>query len=158
MKTVLKKIMITALAGIVLTGVLLISACTSKRTGWVQAGGKWYYYDEKGVMAKNTVVEGHELGDDGSMVESQDSDTLNSETVSMEEQLNQPDGWYMNKEKKEPKWRYIKDHAYVTGWLNLEDSWYYLDEQGVMVNNTTIEIEGKDYIFSETGKCTNKES
>ena len=40
----------------------------------------------------------------------------------------------------------------------MEDSWYYFDEQGAMVNNTTMEIEGKDYIFSETGKCTNKES
>ena len=158
MKTVLKKIMIIALAGIVLTAVLLMSACNSKTTGWVQSDGKWYYYDDKGVMVKNTVVEGHELGADGAMVELQDDDALNTETVSMEEQLNQPDGWYVNNEEKEPKWHYIKDHAYVTGWLNEEDSWYYLDEQGAMVNDTTIEIEGKDYIFSETGKCTNKES
>jgi len=157
MKTVLKKIMITALAGTALTGVLLISACTSKTTGWVHSDGKWYYYDDKGVMAKNTVVEGHELGTDGAMVESQDGGALNSETVSMEEQLNQPDGWYINKEE-EPKWHYIKDHAYVTGWLNQEGSWYYLDEQGAMVINTTIVIEGKDYIFSESGKCTNKDS
>lgn len=158
MKTALKKIMITALAGIVLTAIMLISACNSKTTGWVRSDGKWYYYDDKGVMAKNTVVEGHELGADGVMVESQDRNTLKSETVSMEEQLNQPDGWYMNKQEKEQKWHYIKDHAYVTGWLNLEDSWYYMDEQGAMVTNTTINIEGKDYIFSETGKCTNKES
>ncbi|MGC6176614.1 hypothetical protein [Lacrimispora sp. 38-1] len=157
MKSVLKKIMITALAGIVLTAILLISACNTKTTGWVQSNGKWYYYDEKGDMAKNTVVEGHKLGTDGAMVESQVDEALNMETVSMEEQLNQPDGWYINKGEKEPKWHYIKDHAYVTGWLNLEGSWFYLDDQGAMIHNTTIEIEGKDYIFSEAGICTNKE-
>ena len=34
-------------------------------TGWKEIGGKWYYFDENGVMAVNTKVDGYEIGPDG---------------------------------------------------------------------------------------------
>ncbi|MEG0775127.1 hypothetical protein [Clostridium sp.] len=37
-------------------------------TGWVQDGGTWYYLYGNGIMAKNTVVEGCKLGNDGAWI------------------------------------------------------------------------------------------
>ena len=33
-------------------------------TGWREIGGKWYYFDENGVMAVNTKIDGYEVGPD----------------------------------------------------------------------------------------------
>lgn len=38
-------------------------------TGWREIGGKWYYFDEYGVMAVNTKVDGYEIGPDGARKE-----------------------------------------------------------------------------------------
>ena len=62
------------------------------------------------------------------------------------------EGWYLN--SKDHKWYYIKDHVNVTGWLELDGKWFYFDEQGAMVNDTTLKIGGVEYTFSKSGKCT----
>ena len=44
-----------------------------------------------------------------------------------------------------------------TGWHSSGGIWYYLDSNGRMVTNVTLNIGGKDYIFDTNGKCTNPE-
>jgi glucan-binding YG repeat protein len=39
----------------------------------------------------------------------------------------------------------------------LKTKWFYFDEQGAMVNNTTLNIDGVEYTFAKSGNCTNKE-
>jgi hypothetical protein len=63
------------------------------------------------------------------------------------------EGWNLN--SKDHKWYYLKDHVNVKGWLELDGNWFYLDEQGAMVNDTTLKIDGVEYTFSRSGKCTN---
>lgn len=63
-------------------------------------------------------------------------------------------GWYLNPQNF--KWYFLKDGAYVTGWLNRDDKWFYMDENGAMVNDTTLFIDGKEYIFTKKGDCSNK--
>jgi glucan-binding YG repeat protein len=63
-------------------------------------------------------------------------------------------GWYLNPQNH--KWYFLKDGAYVTGWLNRDDKWFYMDENGGMVNDTTLLIDGREYIFTKKGDCSNK--
>ncbi|MGC6176616.1 M56 family metallopeptidase [Lacrimispora sp. 38-1] len=116
--------------------------------GWVISDGNWYYYDNHGVKLKNTVVEGHELGADGAMAELQPNAVPAKNTTQVSNQINRPDGWYINNQR----WYYVKNHSYVTGWLNYNGTWFYLDKQGAMVTNTTLEIDGKQYEFSSNGE------
>ncbi len=155
-----KKTIIAALTGISLLAVLSMTACTTSKTdlvnegeacttsktGWVINGEKWYYYDDQGVMLKNTTVEGKTLGADGAMVSEAATPASPSE------------GWH----SENGNVYYIVDNSYVKGWLLTsvsedERKWFYFDEQGVMVNNTTLNIDGKDYIFASDGVCTNIE-
>lgn len=69
---------------------------TSKITGSTKVGShfgdrKWHYYDDNGVMLKNTIVDG-----------------------------------------------------------------FKLDADGALVADTTLKIDGKDYVFKYNGVCTNK--
>lgn len=34
-------------------------------TGWREIDGKWYYFNEYGIMAVNTKIDGYEVGPDG---------------------------------------------------------------------------------------------
>lgn len=49
------------------------------------------------------------------------------------------------------KWYYFKDYNKQTGWLNLGDTWYYLDETGAMLSDTTAVIDGISYTFDASG-------
>lgn len=64
-------------------------------------------------------------------------------------------GWYLNPE--DFKWYFIRDDSYVTGWLNQGEKWFFFDEQGAMINNQTLVINGKEYVFEKSGECINKE-
>ncbi len=118
-------------------------------TGWIMNNGGWYYYDN-GVMLKNTNVNGYELGTNGALVKLHNNNT-SEDTIPTH-------GWYLN--KKDGKWYYIINNSYVKGWLKTsvsQGTWFYFDEHGAMVNNTTLNIDGKDYIFAANGMCTNIE-
>lgn len=48
-------------------------------------------------------------------------------------------------------WYYTKDYTKQTGWVDVQGKWYYLDSNGIMVRNTTMDIEGTSYSFGEDG-------
>ena len=41
-------------------------------------------------------------------------------------------------------------------WVESKGKWYYLDENGYMVENTSLTIGGVTYNFDANGVCTNK--
>lgn len=163
----IKKTLISALAITALIGVLPIAANAEWKekdgnkyylddedgtyvTGWMQESGKWYYFNDSGVMQKNTTVisygKEYKIGADGAWSDGED-DAGSSSYKS--------DGlWTYNK----GKWYYKKngESSYFKGWLNEGSKWYYLDKDGVMQQNTTVKIDGKNYTFGEHGVCKNK--
>ena len=38
------------------------------RNQWIQSNGKWYYVLSNGKMAKNTVIDGYQLNENGEWV------------------------------------------------------------------------------------------
>lgn len=46
---------------------------------------------------------------------------------------------------------YTKNYLKQTGWIEVGDRWYYLDKDGIMVHDTTMEIDGKSYAFGADG-------
>lgn len=58
-----------------------------------------------------------------------------------------PTGWY----KDNGKWRYHKDGGDVTGWLHLQNVWYYIDPDGYMVANNWRKINNLWYYFTSSG-------
>lgn len=49
------------------------------------------------------------------------------------------------------RWYYMKDYVKQTGWVQVNELWYYLDSNGVMVHDTTMDIDGVSYTFDQSG-------
>jgi GH25 family lysozyme M1 (1,4-beta-N-acetylmuramidase) len=48
-------------------------------------------------------------------------------------------------------WYYTKNYVKQTGWVEAEGKWYYLDSNGIMIHDTTMEIDGAAYTFGLDG-------
>ena len=57
------------------------------------------------------------------------------------------EGW----KKIDGNWYYTKDYRKQTGWVLVGDKWYYLDSNGIMINDTTMDIEGVSCTFGPDG-------
>ena len=49
------------------------------------------------------------------------------------------------------RWYYMKDYRKQTGWIESEGKQYYLDPNGVMIHDTTMEVDGAVYTFDSSG-------
>ena len=49
------------------------------KTGWIQDGGKWYYLNSRGIMAKNTIIDGYIINSDGVWSHIAQNSLLNSD-------------------------------------------------------------------------------
>ncbi len=49
------------------------------------------------------------------------------------------------------QWYYMKNYVKQTGWVQVGDKWYYMDSNGVMIHDTTMNIDGKPYTFGADG-------
>ena len=51
------------------------------------------------------------------------------------------------------KWYFYRDGGRMSGWINPDGYWYYLDpsELGAMVTGTTMTIDGVSYTFDANG-------
>lgn len=48
-------------------------------------------------------------------------------------------------------WYYMKNYVKQTGWVQVNENWYYLDSNGVMIHDTTMTIDGQSYTFGSDG-------
>ena len=129
---------------------------------WLNQGGKWYYFDDNGMMlydAENYMIDGNLYSFDSSGVCTNPSGVTGKKT-----------GWYKvctgygyGAYEKTPSWQYSwvyfdsNGELYKEKWLNYAGKWYYFNKQGKMVNfeRCFIESEGKAYDFDRNGVCLN---
>ena len=100
------------------------------QTGWILDDDKWYYLADSGAMLTGWVsVDGkwYYLDDSGAMAT----------------------GWI----DVDGNRYYLNDSgAMATGWLMYEGSWYYLNDSGAMVKDSTINVNGENYVIDKDGK------
>lgn len=100
------------------------------QTGWILDNDKWYYLADSGAMLTGWVsVDGkwYYLDDSGAMAT----------------------GWI----DVDGNRYYLNDSgAMATGWLMYEGSWYYFNDSGAMVRDSTINVNGENYVIGKDGK------
>lgn len=97
---------------------------------WELIDGVWYHFDSEGWMQTGWILDDDKwyyLADSGAMLT----------------------GWV----SVDGKWYYLNDSgAMATGWLMYEGSWYYLNDSGAMVRDSTINVNGENYVIDKDGK------
>ena len=93
-----------------------------KKTGWVQSGSTWYYYNTQGQPVKNAWIGNYWLGADGKMA-------VNSWVDGGKYYVGSNGAWDKNAQKPEEK---------KTGWIQSGSAWYYYNTQGQPVKNVWI--------------------
>lgn len=48
-------------------------------------------------------------------------------------------------------WYYTRDYIKQTGWIQVNGIWYYLDSNGILIHDTTMDIDGVPYTFGSNG-------
>ncbi|MGG1675472.1 SpoIID/LytB domain-containing protein [Neobacillus sp. NRS-1170] len=106
-----------------------IAVQSSKRIGWVNDHGKWYFFNPNGLKATgwlNNASQWYYLNGNGEM----------------------QTGW----KSVGGKWYYLKPTgAMATGWLKDKNKWYYLTSTGAMATGW-IKDKGKTYYLSKNGE------
>jgi len=91
---------------------------------WKKIQGKWYYFNEDGIMLNDTIFDGYILTSSGAMVDY---------------------GW----SKLQDKWYYANAYGKISQqkWEKIGGVWYYFDQDGVMLSNTIFD----GYLFTNSG-------
>ncbi|WP_454955319.1 glucosaminidase domain-containing protein [Gemella morbillorum] len=108
----------------------------AKKTGWVQSGSTWYYYNSQGQLERNRWIGDYWVGSDGKMGTNSWVDNNNYYVGA--------DGlWVKNAKKPEVK---------KTGWVSNGGVWYYYNKEGQMVKNAWV---GNYWLGSDGKMATN---
>ena len=123
---------------------------------WILDGGKWYYLDHNGYMVINSWMADSigwvYVGGDGAMVTNQwVMDSVGWCYVGA-------DGYAVTNCWKQDStgWCYLNSEGSMTisDWV-WDNGWYYCDQDGYMLANTSRYIKDKTYHFNASGICTN---
>ena len=104
----------------------------AKKTGWIQSGSTWHYYNSQGQMVRNAWVGDYWVGADGKMA-------INSWVDNNKYYVGNNGAWVKDAKKPEEK---------KIGWIQSESTWYYYNSQGQMVRNAWV----GDYWVGADGK------
>ena len=125
---------LTAFAG---TGMTALA-----KTGWVKSGGYRYYY----ANGEKIVNDAFNVDDKIYVFDAKGRQVTKK-------------GWYVieyndGDSYEWQEWYFIKSNGTCqTGWKKIGGKWYYFDPfGGYMYSNSTYNIDGKVYIFDETGR------
>lgn len=99
------------------------------KSDWCKVGGKWYYFNENGIMQNGWVKA------DGNWFCLNNDGTLKT-------------GWTSER----GNWYYLNgDGVMVTGWNSIDGNWYYFNNKGEMSTGWK-KINSKWYYFDNSGK------
>ena len=91
---------------------------------WKKIASVWYFFDQNGIMASNTIVNDYAFQTSGAMVEN---------------------SWV----KIADKWYYATDSGKIVRnrWEKIGNVWYYFKQDGVMASNVLV----NDYLLNSSG-------
>jgi glucan-binding YG repeat protein len=116
--------------------------------GWVKVNGKWYFYDENGMMATSWVNykgQWYFLNDSGAMETGWVKDA--GKWYFLDNSGAMKTGWL----KDGSKWYLLSSSgAMETGWVKDAGKWYYLDNSGAMQTGW-VKDGGKWYFLNSNG-------
>ena len=102
-----------------------------KKTGWNKKAGKWYYFDRNGVMKDGIVsVDGKKYG-------------LSVSGALVFNGWLEVGGYWYHTDKN--------GVIYTSKWLKSKQGYYYFDNSGKMLSDTTATIDGEAYSFDADG-------
>lgn len=101
---------------------------------WKKVEGNWYYFDEDCTM----VTGAKKIGDVIYVFDSEDGIMLSG-------------GWTVDGITGDTYYLLDNGAAKVNKWQSYRSYWYYLGADGKMIVDQAIEIDGKIYVFDETG-------
>lgn len=140
----------------------MLSASAAFAGNWGQTGGKWFYYEDNGTVAKSTWVtsEGGTfwVNSDGAMAANQwvnDGDDwyyVDANGLSIRSQLTKLDSksyWFGEdgkmlkndwKQMEDGKWYYFGDDgvALTKGWHMIDGDYYYFLNSGVLATDALV--------------------
>ena len=131
---------------------------------WVNSSGKWYHFNDKGEMEKNTTAKDA----DGKDVQIGADGIGNLDDGIKEEKITKDSSEaYKNSHKQWKK--VVNDWYYYTGsnletmltdsWCPDNGIWYYFNDKGIMQKNATVKDEkGNDCVLNADGALTNREN
>lgn len=104
----------------------------SKYKQWVQSNNNWQYIDDTGTPLKNVWF----------------YDRNNGKNYYLQADGNMATGWFFNN----GYWYYLDESgARQSGWLINNGEWYYLDLEGVMKTGWVMDMTGRYYYLQENG-------
>ena len=108
--------------------------------GWKEIDGEWYYFGQDGYMAHDTVIDGHELGSDGTWIQA----ASNSKKVTDNEDKNFDIDEFKNMLKTEGYNVEVRDTLYKengvsTGWKLVNGKYYYFSFSGALVKDKLVD-------------------
>ncbi len=137
---------------------------------WEGRDGKLYYYDENGVMQKNTIktINGikYKFDESGNNVGEikTDKNDVDKYMHQFSEEYKQNDSRW---NKKDGKWhfcdiegdeQYSEDKCYKDDWAEINGYWYHFNKNGDMDSNATIKDEkGNECKLNADGALINRE-
>ena len=91
---------------------------------WKKIASVWYFFDQNGIMASNTIINDYAFRTSGAMVEN---------------------SWV----KIADKWYYATDSGKIVRnrWEKISNVWYYFKQDGVMASNVLV----NDYLLNSSG-------
>ena len=120
------------------------------KSGWVQSGNKWYYYDNNQKATGYYTVENTKYYFDANGVMQTGWFKINGTDYYASTSGAITAQWVGSGNT----WYYVDENGKTTvGWLTLNGKKYYFDQEGKMVTGT-VNINGKDYTFNESGELT----
>ena len=124
-------------------------------TGWKQIGDNWYCFGDDGVAVLSSwhVYKGGTYYFDSFGRMSKGLRRIDLKYYYFNDKGIMVTGWKTIGDKV---FYFEEDGSAAIGWKQIKKKWYYFNTSGIMLSSTAQVIDGRSYIFDESGVCIDR--